>query len=55
MQPELADAMGFDRGQEEYRFTGTKSEVTRQIRNAAPVRLAAALVRAALGPRQKGK
>ena len=40
--------MGFDRGQEEYKFTGKKSEVTRQIGNAA-------LVRAALGPGQKHK
>lgn len=41
--PELAGAMSFDaRGK--YDFVGTKAEVTKQIGNAVPVRLAAALV-----------
>lgn len=45
LQPhELAAAMGF----EDYEFTGTKEEVTRQIGNAVPVRTAAALVGAIL-------
>ena len=45
LQPhELAAAMGFDG----YRFAGNKSEVTRQIGNAVPVRTAEALVRAVL-------
>ena len=44
---ELAAAMGFPPG---YRFTGTKSDVTRQIGNAVCVNLAAALVGAILDP-----
>lgn len=45
LQPhELAAAMGF----EGYRFAGNKSEITRQIGNAVPVRTAEALVRAVL-------
>ena len=46
---ELARAMGFSDGEREYRFAGTDAEITRQIGNAVPVNLAAALVRAALG------
>lgn len=46
LQPhELAAAMGFDPG---YIFTGTKENVTKQIGNAVPVNLSAALVAAAL-------
>ena len=50
---ELAKAMGFDAGESEYEFAGNKSEVTRQIGNAVPVRTAAALVKAALEPRSR--
>ena len=45
---ELARAMGFDDEEGEYEFTGTVSQVTRQIGNAVPVNMAAALVRAIL-------
>lgn len=41
---ELARAMGFD----DYEFTGTKTEQTKQIGNAVPVRLVRALVGAAM-------
>lgn len=41
---ELARAMGFDDDEVEYEFTGNVGEVTRQIGNAVPVNLAAALV-----------
>lgn len=45
LQPhELAAAMGF----EDYSFTGTKTDIIRQIGNAVPVRTAAALVGAIL-------
>lgn len=44
--PELAAAQGFLPG---YRFTGTGSEITKQIGNAVPRRLARALVAAAVG------
>ena len=45
---ELSKAMGFSSGNTEYRFAGTVSEVTKQIGNAVPVRMAAALVKAIL-------
>ena len=45
---ELARAMGFDDGEIRYQFHGTKTQITRQIGNAVPVRLAAALVSAIL-------
>ena len=44
---ELAKAMGFD-GDTNYVFTGTQTEITKQIGNAVPVRLAAALVTSSL-------
>lgn len=44
--PELARAMGFDDDESTYEFAGTKSEVSRQIGNAVPVRTATALVTA---------
>lgn len=47
---ELAAAMGFP---PDYRFHGTKSDVTRQIGNAVAVNLAAALVGAILDPEGK--
>jgi len=43
---ELARAMGFDNQEAEYEFVGTIAEVTKQIGNAVPVNLAAALVKA---------
>ena len=46
--PELARAMGFDDEQTQYEFTGTVSEITKQIGNAVPVNLSAALVSSAL-------
>ena len=46
---ELAQAMGFTDDEREYQFAGTPDEVTRQIGNAVPVGLAAALVGAVLG------
>ena len=45
---ELARAMGFDDEETQYEFHGNVGEVTRQIGNAVPVNLAAALVRATL-------
>ena len=48
--PELARAMGFDDEETQYEFVGNVSEVTKQIGNAVPVHLAAALVAAILGP-----
>lgn len=48
---ELARAMGFDDAEVEYEFHGTASQVTKQIGNAVPVNLAAALVGAVLGDR----
>lgn len=45
---ELARAMGFEDDETPYEFHGTIAEVTKQIGNAVPVNLAAALVRAAL-------
>ena len=47
---ELARAMGFDDEETRYEFHGNVGEVTKQIGNAVPVNLAAALVRATLGP-----
>ena len=44
---ELARAMGFD-DESEYRFVGNVGDVTRQIGNAVPVNLAAALVKSIL-------
>ena len=46
---ELARAMGFEDEETKYEFIGNISEVTKQIGNAVPVRLAKALVKAALG------
>ena len=55
---ELARAMGFDDEETSYEFHGNIGEVTKQIGNAVPVNLAAALVKAALGnevpPRNAG-
>ncbi len=47
---ELARAMGFEDEESEYEFVGNISEVTKQIGNAVPVHLAAALVKAILKP-----
>ena len=41
---ELARAMGFDDSEQRYQFSGNKTEITKQIGNAVPVRLASALV-----------
>ena len=46
---ELARAMGFEDEETPYEFIGNVTEVTKQIGNAVPVHLAAALVKAALG------
>lgn len=46
---ELARAMGFHDEETEYEFKGTVAEVTKQIGNAVPVNLSAALVKAILG------
>ena len=48
--PELARAMGFTDEEQEYEFVGNISEITKQIGNAVPVNLAAALVKSVLGP-----
>ena len=48
--PELARAMGFEDEETSYEFVGNIGEVTKQIGNAVPVHLAAALVKAALDP-----
>ncbi len=48
---ELARAMGFDDAESEYEFVGNVAEVTKQIGNAVPVHLAAALVKAILEDR----
>jgi DNA (cytosine-5)-methyltransferase 1 len=42
---ELSRAMGFDDAETEYEFVGTATEVTKQIGNAVPVNMAAALVK----------
>lgn len=63
--PELAAAMSFSGEDYSYEFTGTETEITKQIGNAVPVRTARALVAASLldlipvapaerAPRQKG-
>ena len=44
--PELARAMSFDDEEQEYEFVGNIAEITKQIGNAVPVRMAAALVKA---------
>jgi DNA (cytosine-5)-methyltransferase 1 len=41
---ELARAMGFPDTETAYEFAGNKTEITKQIGNAVPVNLAAALV-----------
>jgi len=46
--PELARAMGFEDAESKYEFTGSQTEITKQIGNAVPVNLAAALVTASL-------
>lgn len=45
---ELARAMSFSDADSDYEFAGTKTEITKQIGNAVPVRTAKALVGAAL-------
>jgi DNA (cytosine-5)-methyltransferase 1 len=45
---ELAKAMSFSDADSDYEFAGTKTEITKQIGNAVPVRTARALVAAAL-------
>ena len=45
---ELARAMSFSDADQDYEFAGTKTEITKQIGNAVPVRTARALVGAAL-------
>ena len=45
---ELAKAMGFEDEKNPYKFVGNVGEITRQVGNAVPVHLAAALVRAVL-------
>ena len=47
---ELARAMGFHGDESQYEFTGTVGQITKQIGNAVPVNIAAALVKAALSP-----
>ena len=48
--PELARAMGFEDEETSYEFVGNIGEITKQIGNAVPVHLAAALVKAVLDP-----
>ena len=50
---ELARAMGFQDEETTYEFHGTVAEITKQIGNAVPVNLAAALVKAILSPTQE--
>ena len=47
---ELARAMGFEDEETSYEFVGNVGEITKQIGNAVPVNLAAALVKAVLDP-----
>ena len=47
---ELAQAMGFDDEDQKYEFVGNKTQITKQIGNAVPVNLAAALVKSILLP-----
>ena len=51
---ELARAMGFSNEESQYEFVGNIGEVTKQIGNAVPVHLAAALVKSVLGPSEQG-
>lgn len=51
---ELARATGFDDQEFHYHFAGNKTQITKQIGNAVPVNMAAALVRAALSDIEKG-
>ena len=53
--PELARAMGFEDQETTYEFVGNVGEVTKQIGNAVPVSLAAALVRATLAPSESSQ
>ena len=48
---ELARAMGFEDEESKYEFSGTATQITKQIGNAVPVNTAAALVRATLAQR----
>ena len=48
MNSELARAMSFSDPESTYEFVGNKSEITKQIGNAVPVRMSTALVKAAL-------
>ena len=41
---ELARAMSFSDDEAEYMFAGTKTDITKQVGNAVPVRTATALV-----------
>ena len=52
--PELARAMGFEDEETSYEFVGNIGEITKQIGNAVPVHLAAALVKAVLDPGPEG-
>lgn len=52
---ELARAMGFDDQETDYEFVGTVAEVTKQIGNAVPVNMAAALVKAIFGKPGKSR
>ena len=45
---ELAKAMGFDDDEFKYEFSGNITQITKQIGNAVPVNLAAALVKSAI-------
>ena len=45
---ELARAMGFEDEESQYEFVGKVAEITKQIGNAVPVRVATALVRSIL-------
>ena len=51
--PELARAMGFSDEEQQYEFVGNVAQVTKQIGNAVPVHLAAALVKSVLAPIHK--
>ena len=52
MNTELAKATGFDDEESAYTFIGNKTQVTKQIGNAVPVNMAAALVSAILSTAQ---
>lgn len=49
---ELARAMGFDDDEVDYEFSGNRTQITKQVGNAVPVGLAAALVAVLFGPRR---